>query len=123
MATADVVLPVPPVIGTIPKRNVAVPEIRTQAIPSKQEFDPAIHLDFQPPPKIWTMKDFGLQGYGLSPVAVSEPFPLFTPEAVRRMREEAFSPEVVEKCQYSSDLAQCQLRGYANKYRPLATRL
>ena len=62
------------------------------------------------------MKDIGLpEDKGISPVAVSEPFPLFTEEAVMRMRAEVLSESVMKNCQYSSNLAQCQLRGYADK--------
>lgn len=60
------------------------------------------------------MKEIGLQDVGVSPNAVSEPFELFTPEAVRQMRAETLRPEVFENCQYSSNLAKGQLRGYAS---------
>lgn len=80
------------------------------------EFNPARHLAFKEMPQVYTMKDIGLpEDTGISPVAVSEPFPLFTEEAVMRMRQEVLSPEVLGNCQYSSNLAQCQLRGFANK--------
>ena len=46
---------------------------------------------------------------------MSEPFHLFTAEAVRRMRDEVLSDEVMKNCQYSSNLAQCQLRGFASR--------
>ncbi|KAL7629509.1 hypothetical protein AAE478_001030 [Parahypoxylon ruwenzoriense] len=83
------------------------------------DFSPAKHLAFKETPKVYTMKDIGLpENTGISPVAVSEPFPLFTEEAVMRMRREVLSPEVLGNCQYSSNLAQCQLRGFANKYAP-----
>ncbi|KAI1105471.1 hypothetical protein F4804DRAFT_129558 [Jackrogersella minutella] len=82
-------------------------------------FDPTSHLAFKETPKVYTMKDIGLsEDTGISHVAVSEPFPLFTEEAVMRMRQEVLSPEVLSKCQYSSNLAHCQLRGFANKYAP-----
>ncbi len=80
-------------------------------------FNPAQHLAFKEAPKVYTMKDIGLpEDTGVSTVAVSEPFPLFTEEAVMRMRQEVLSPEVLANCQYSSNLAQCKLRGFANKY-------
>ncbi|KAI5866523.1 hypothetical protein GGS23DRAFT_275268 [Durotheca rogersii] len=83
------------------------------------EFTPSKHLAFKEVPKVYTMSDIGMpEGTGISPVAVSEPFPLFTEEAVMRMRQEVLSPEVLKNCQYSSNLAQCQLRGFANKYAP-----
>ncbi|KAK6854843.1 hypothetical protein PG995_009031 [Apiospora arundinis] len=85
----------------------------------KDEFDPIKHLDFKESPKVWSMKDLGLpKNTGISLVAVSEPFHLFTQEAVMRMRQEVLCPEVLQNCKYSSNLAQCQLRGFANKYAP-----
>lgn len=80
------------------------------------EFDPKKHIDFVPPSKIHSMSDLKLpEGTGVSSVAVSEPFQLFTQEAVTRMRAEILSKEVMENCRYSSNLAQCQLRGFAAK--------
>jgi hypothetical protein len=84
------------------------------AAPEKLPFNPEEHLDYTVRPKIFTMKDLGLPSdTGVSPVAVSEPFQLFTAEAVRQMRAEILSKQVWENCQYSSNLSQCQLRGFA----------
>jgi len=83
---------------------------------STDDFDPMKHIDFSPPSKIYTMRDLNLpEDSGVSPVAVSEPFPLFTQEAIHRMRAEILSKDVWDNCQYSSNLAQCQLRGFAPK--------
>lgn len=83
---------------------------------SQDEFTPTKHIAFKPPSKTYTMKDLQLpEDNGISPFAVSEPFPLFSTEAVMRMRHEVLSPEVLKNCQYSSNLAQCQLRGFARK--------
>jgi hypothetical protein len=93
-------------------------------LPSKAEkklknhdaFSPAKHLSFMEPPKVIMMEDIGMSpDKGISPVAVSEPFQLFTEEAIMRMREEVLSKEVFDNCQFSSNLAHCQLRGFANK--------
>ncbi|KAI0515279.1 hypothetical protein F5B22DRAFT_195564 [Xylaria bambusicola] len=82
-------------------------------------FTPARHLAFKEMPKVHTMKELGFsETTGVSPIAVSEPFRLFTEEAVMQMRREVLSPEVFENCQYSSNLAHCYLRGFANKYAP-----
>ncbi|KAI1335585.1 hypothetical protein F5Y15DRAFT_241176 [Xylariaceae sp. FL0016] len=86
---------------------------------NKDEFNPVKHLAFEEAPKVRTMRELGFpEGKGISPIAVSEPFTLFTQEAVMRMRQEVLSPEVLSNCQYSSNLAHCQLRGFANKYAP-----
>ena len=81
-----------------------------------EDFDPKKHLNFKEPEKIFTMRELKLDhGDHVSPVAVSEPFQLFTEEAVERMRQEIFKPEIMANYQYSSNLAQCQLRGYAQR--------
>ena len=81
-----------------------------------EEFNSKMHIDFKFPSGVHTMTDLKLpEEFGVSPIAVSEPFPLFSEEAVQRMRGEIFRPEVWENCQYSSNLAQCQLRGFAAK--------
>ena len=83
---------------------------------SIEDFEPSKHIDFHPPSKIHTMSDLKLpEGTGVSSFAVSEPFQLFTEDAVDRMRAEIFSKPVWDNCQYSSNLAQCQLRGFADK--------
>ena len=83
---------------------------------STEDFDPKKHIVFTPPANTITMSDLKLpEGTGVTPFAVSEPFQLFTQEAVQRMRNEIFSEEVLKNCKYSSNLAQCQLRGYAAK--------
>lgn len=93
--------------------NIAPPKLSET---KNDVFDPTRHLAFKETPKVYTMKDIGLpEDTGISPVAVSEPFPLFTEDAVMKMRQEVLSPEVLSNCQYSSNLAHCQLRGFANK--------
>jgi hypothetical protein len=82
--------------------------------PPNLSFDPEKHLNFKPPSKIFTMEELGLQDVGVSPNAVSEPFQLFNAEAIKQMRAETLRPEVFENCQYSSNLAKGQLRGYAS---------
>ena len=80
------------------------------------EFHPEQHLVFEAPSKVHTMKDLGLpEDTGISPVAVSEPFRLFSLEAVQRIRREILDESVVKNCKYSSNLANCQLRGFAAK--------
>ncbi|KAI4285904.1 MAG: hypothetical protein L6R38_000269, partial [Xanthoria sp. 2 TBL-2021] len=97
-----------PIIDSIPPNQVAA-----------GDFDPDQHLQYEPPAKVHTMKDLSLpENTGISPVAVSEPFRLFTTEAIHRMRAEVLSQDVWDNCQYSSNLAQCQLRGFAAKYAP-----
>ncbi|GAB1196204.1 hypothetical protein APSETT444_005471 [Aspergillus pseudonomiae] len=78
----------------------------------KQEFDPARHLNIIPPKKILRMADIGLEGVGISDTAVSEPFSLWTEDAVKQMRAEIFSEAMLENCQVSSSFASNMVRGY-----------
>ncbi|KAF7592113.1 hypothetical protein BBP40_000661 [Aspergillus hancockii] len=78
----------------------------------KEEFDPVRHVNHTPAKHIWSMADIGLDGVGISPTAVSEPFSLFAQDAVRQMRAEIFSEAVLEKCQVSSSFATNMIRGH-----------
>jgi hypothetical protein len=79
-------------------------------------FNPSKHLTFEEPSYVHTMEDIGYpSSNGVSPIAVSEPFRLFSEEAVNIMRDEILDPEVQEKYSYQSDIAPRQIRGYAPK--------
>lgn len=79
-------------------------------------FEASKHLNFTPPSKVYTMKELGYDdNVGVSPVGVSEPFPLFSEEAVQQMRKEVLSEKVWSHYRFSSNLAQCQLRGFASE--------
>ncbi|UNI17495.1 hypothetical protein JDV02_003835 [Purpureocillium takamizusanense] len=77
----------------------------------REAFDARRHLAFQPPARVVTMREIGLEGHGISPNAVSDPFPLFTHEAVRQMRAEIFSDEVLRECQFASTFNKNMIRG------------
>ncbi|CZT03527.1 uncharacterized protein RCO7_06108 [Rhynchosporium graminicola] len=80
-------------------------------------FRPFDHLAFEEPKHIHTMEDLGFSAdSGVSPVAVSDPFHLFSEEAIDIMRSEILDPEVLEKYSYTSDIAPRQIRGYAPKH-------
>jgi hypothetical protein len=80
-------------------------------------FVPSKHLSYEEPTQVHTMEDIGFpSSNGVSPVAVSEPFRLFSEDAVDIMRSEILDPEVLEKYSYTSDIAPRQIRGYAPKY-------
>ncbi|KEF52514.1 uncharacterized protein A1O9_11356 [Exophiala aquamarina CBS 119918] len=82
-------------------------------------FDAAKHLAYTDRPKVISMKDLGLpEDVGISPSAVSEPFSLFTEDAVRIMRGEVFTKEVWDNCLHSTAFASCQIRGHCPKYAP-----
>lgn len=50
----------------------------------KQSFNPQKHLNFEFPSKIYTMKEIGFEGRGISPNAVTAPFQLFTEKRLGR---------------------------------------
>ncbi|KAL9633528.1 MAG: hypothetical protein Q9164_004645 [Protoblastenia rupestris] len=110
METLSTITKVEPVFEIVPDATMTPLSI--------DDFDPKKHIDFKPPSKTYTMSDIKLNNSPISGFAVSEPFQLFTPEAVQRMRTEIFKPEVTHNFQYSSNLASCQLRGYAAKAAP-----
>jgi hypothetical protein len=79
-------------------------------------FDSKKHLSFVPPTDIIKMTDLGYaEDCGISPVAVSQPFQLFSQEAIKQMRSEIFKSEVMKSCSYRSNIAASQVRGYAPK--------
>lgn len=81
----------------------------------KQIFNAREHLNFQSPHRIVTMEELGLQGCGISPNAVSDPFPLFTEDAVKQIRAEVFSEESLEHCQFASTFCKNMIRGMGPK--------
>lgn len=93
-----------------------VQQQQQQQVLPKQSFDPKKHLKYTRPSKIHTMEELGFaEKHGVSPIAVSEPFPLFNEEAVMRFREEVLSKEVIDNCSVSSNLSHGQLRGFVSK--------
>ncbi|KAK5122458.1 hypothetical protein LTR85_004042 [Meristemomyces frigidus] len=82
-------------------------------------FDPREHLTYEQPEGVIMMKDIGYsEDTGVSPVAVSQPFRLFSTECIQKFRDEVLSDQVMKDCLYKSNLAACQIRGYATKYAP-----
>ncbi|KAI5456600.1 hypothetical protein BGZ63DRAFT_366747 [Mariannaea sp. PMI_226] len=116
--------PAPHVVGpstkkaTRPTGNVPQFLIDEAAATKREAFDAAKHVKFQPPANIVTMKDIGLEGHGIAPNAVSDPFPLFTEEAIMQMRAEIFSKECLEECQYSSTFIKRMVRGMGPSRAP-----
>ncbi|KAI3008005.1 hypothetical protein CBS147346_2946 [Aspergillus niger] len=107
----------PTVIGpatkkaTRPSSDLPQSLIQGAKIAKRESFDPAKHLNYQPPRSIYTMEQIGLKGHGISPHAATEPFPLFTEEAIAQMRAEIFDEKVLAECQYSSTFNKHMVRG------------
>ncbi|PYI35760.1 hypothetical protein BP00DRAFT_412015 [Aspergillus indologenus CBS 114.80] len=125
MAPAALIPPTAPVVigpatkkATRPSKALPQSLIDGARLNTKEPFTPEKHLAFQSPAKIYTMKDIGLEGHGISPNAVTEPFPLFTEEAIKQMRAEIFSEPVLEKCQYSSTFNKNMVRGMGPALAP-----
>ena len=76
-------------------------------------FNASKHISFTTFPKTYKLGDLGYANdHGISNVAVSKPFPLFTRDAVEAMRREALAPGIQARYAFSSNLAPLQLRGY-----------
>lgn len=90
--------------------------LRPRSANKSVQFDPDQHLAQAPDPKTYSMTEFGVVSEkAISPVAISEPFPLFTEETVQIMRNEIFTQEVWDNCKWSTEFAHCQIRDYCNK--------
>ena len=97
--------------ATRPTNQLPQSLIQGAKVAKKDVFDPAKHLNFQPPKSIYTMEQIGLKGHGISPNAATEPFPLFTQDAIAQIRAEIFDEKVLEECQYSSTFNKNMVRG------------
>jgi hypothetical protein len=92
------------------------PSTLQQPTPNVVKFDPKKHLSHIFPGQLITMKDLGFpEDTGVSSLAVSHPFQLFTQEAIDVMRAEIFQDHVRANCTFSSNIAACQIRGYAKE--------
>lgn len=110
--------PAPPtVIGPATKKATRptnqLPQSLTDGarVQNKKTFDAERHINFQAPSKVYTMKEIGLEGHGVSAITASEPFPLFTEDAIKQMRAEIFCGPVLEDCQFSSTFDKNMIRG------------
>ncbi|KAF7547515.1 hypothetical protein G7Z17_g7678 [Cylindrodendrum hubeiense] len=98
-------------------------QMRSSPPTTRAEFNPDTHLAFSDSPKVLSLADVSLpEDAGISHVACSEPFPLFSEEAIGIMRDEIFTTEVWENCLHSTEFAACQIRGHCPKYAPFMTK-
>ncbi|KAF4987818.1 hypothetical protein FGRMN_10134 [Fusarium graminum] len=78
------------------------------------QFDPEIHLNFQPPPARYSFTELGLEKPRNAPdVCFTEPFQLFSEEGVRVMRREIFRKEFLDKYMRSWSRAPCYIGGHS----------
>ncbi|GAB1737645.1 hypothetical protein NU219Hw_g2060t1 [Hortaea werneckii] len=121
MATAAVASQPPMPTGPVaaPSFKPIINNAATKRKLEKAEFDPKKHLAYKEPESILSMENIGYsKDTGVSPMAVSQPFKLFSDECIQKFRDEVLSEETVKNCSRESTLAACQVRGYAPKYAP-----
>ncbi|KAL5341927.1 hypothetical protein BJX70DRAFT_386391 [Aspergillus crustosus] len=104
--------------ATRPTKKIPRSLIEGAKVAQKRSFEPDEHLDYERPEKIHKMADFDLEGAGVSPNAISEPFKLFNEEAIRQMRAEIFSEKVLAECQYASSFCTNMIRGMGHGRAP-----
>ncbi|KAL4908870.1 hypothetical protein BDW74DRAFT_174098 [Aspergillus multicolor] len=76
-------------------------------------FDPAIHLNFQPPSKRYTFSELGLPvPKGVPDLCYTEPFQLFSDEGIRMIRREVFRRSFLDKYMKSWERAPCIITGF-----------
>ncbi|KAM0746599.1 hypothetical protein T439DRAFT_134833 [Meredithblackwellia eburnea MCA 4105] len=82
------------------------------------EFDAKKHLCYEPPASRITMKELALEDVGISPIAVTAPFPLFNLDGVTELRRNILSDEVIDKFTVSSYLSAFQGREFTKNVAP-----
>ncbi|KAF7563679.1 hypothetical protein G7046_g461 [Stylonectria norvegica] len=102
-------------------QEAAIPEVQPSifekvemelAIPP---FDPAIHLNYQPPPARHSFTELGLPiPKGCPDICYTEPFQLFSEEGVRMIRREVFRRSFLDKYMRSWERAPCLISGHAH---------
>jgi hypothetical protein len=117
MCTAAPPIPMEPTTKVITRPTTKLPPslVNSAVLHRRLDFNPDKHICYGGMPQITTMADIGKGTCGISPVAVSAPFQLFTDEAIFQMRAEAFTPEVLDNCQVSSSFATHMIRAYGPK--------
>lgn len=114
----------PKVVGPVQnKRTKATKPLPQSMVDAAREvepvpFDPHRHLNFADPDRVYSMEEIGREGAGISPVALTTPFRLFTADAINQMRREIFSEEILENHQVSSDFASNMLRVWTKVSKP-----
>ncbi|KAJ9608213.1 hypothetical protein H2200_007201 [Cladophialophora chaetospira] len=106
---ATTVLPLPSVNHAFEKFE---PIVTGPSAPAR--FDPVAHLCFQPPTSVVTLQELLLpEKDAVSPVAITEPFPLFTLEGVKQMRADLFRKEIVNRYGDRTKRNCYKMRGYS----------
>ncbi|GAB7361493.1 hypothetical protein MBLNU230_g1549t1 [Neophaeotheca triangularis] len=83
-----------------------------------RDFNAVEHIKYEAPSKIFTTHELGLGEIGISNTAVSEPFSLFSEDAIKQMRREVFNPEVLDRFHCQTGPSSGQVRGHCPEYAP-----
>ncbi|EMT72124.1 hypothetical protein FOC4_g10003977 [Fusarium odoratissimum] len=93
--------------------NISPPTLTALDDLDLPDFDPAIHLAFQPPTRRHNFQDLGLpQPENAPDLCVTEPFQLFSEEGVRMLRREMLSKPILDKYLRSWDRAPAYIAGH-----------
>ncbi|KIW44967.1 uncharacterized protein PV06_03396 [Exophiala oligosperma] len=105
-----------------PVQEQGAPRLSLKADGGQQErvrFDPKKHLRFQMPDKTYTLEDLKYETkQAVGKVAATDPFPLFSPEAIVEMRRELLSERTIKNCMTYTRPGSVQIRGAAPQYAP-----
>ena len=112
MASADPEMPTKMAMSTQTELTMPASEMVPFKMP---QFDPEIHLNYQPPKVRHSFTELGLPKPQNAPdVCFTEPFQLFSDEGVRMMRRELFQKEFLDKYMRSWARAPCYIGGHTN---------
>ncbi|KAI1614568.1 hypothetical protein EDD36DRAFT_418399 [Exophiala viscosa] len=93
--------------------NKAFEKVEPNLSKSVSLFDPSQHLCFEKPKENVMLKDLGLSEEGaIAPLAITDPFPLFSLDCVRRMREEMFQEKIINGYHQRMEPGCYTLRGF-----------
>ncbi|CAM1501464.1 Fc.00g034480.m01.CDS01 [Cosmosporella sp. VM-42] len=100
--------------GSIPKGKATIFDFVESELPITP-FDPAIHLNYQPPSTRHAFTELGLPvPKGCPDICYTEPFQLFSREGVRMIRREVFRRSFLDKYMRSWERAPCLISGHAH---------
>lgn len=83
-----------------------------EKLPSSAKFEPAKHLAYRARPKQHSMESLGFKEQGISDVAVTDPFPLFSKDGIVEFRRDILSTKVQQRYRVTSHMAKSQAREY-----------
>ncbi|PIA90501.1 hypothetical protein CB0940_11025 [Cercospora beticola] len=108
------------ILPTKHRKDINLPQqmIDEARQPQRIPFSAEKHLRFQEPEKIHTTQELGLGKVGISDHAVTEPFSIFTPEAIQQIRAEIFSDEVLNQHYCPTSPTSGQIRGHCPTAAP-----